>query len=188
MKTKYFIIVAIMSVSLSSCKTKFVCPEFDVSLLNKEEISFLLNDTIYYSSNTKDTLMFIVVGFNVEDPILFRKEKACYYPASYTTNEINGISINEKSAFWCVSFGNDKEYNFPWLTGIVENDNKSYFAENKEYNFVVYSFVLEVEDLSGNRRIDRFIKVANHGIIEFHDKTTGLTWRQIMSSPVEPNL
>ena len=178
--TKFIIILAIVCVStINSCKHNFVCPEFDLSLLDREEISFLLNDTIYYSSNTHDTLMFIVADFNVEDPIALRGEKKCFYPASYTTNEINGISINESSLFWTVSFGNDKEYHFPLWTGIVENDNKCQYFENKEFNNVIYSFVFEVEDLSGNRRIDRFVKVANLGIVEFHDKQTDLTWRQI---------
>lgn len=169
-----------MSFSLSSCKSKFACPEFDVSLLNKEEISFLLNDTIYYSSNTNDTLMFIVVDFIVKAPVVLSgRNKECYYPASYSTNEINGISINEID-YWNFSFGDDKEYIFPWWTGIVENDNKCQYTKDKEFNGVVYSFVFEAEDLSGNRRIDRFVKVANRGIIEFHDKATGLTWRQVL--------
>ena len=59
------------------------------------------------------------------------------FPASYTTSEINGISISEAYLFWNVSFGNDKEYDFPWLTGIVENDNKSQYNETK----YIYCFV-----------------------------------------------
>ena len=179
-RTKFLTIVAIICVSLSSCKPSFVCPGIDLSLLDRKDISFRLNDSIYYSSNTNDTLLFIVVDFNVEEPILLKGEKECYYSASYTTNEINGISISESSLFWTVSFGNDKEYDFPWWTGIVENDNKCQYTENKEFDGVIYSFVFEAEDLSGNRRIDRFVKVANHGIIEFHDKVTGLTWTQVI--------
>ena len=36
-----------------------------------------------------------------------------------------------------------------------------------------------VRDISGERRIDRYIKLDYRGIIEFHDKSAGLTWKQI---------
>jgi len=180
-RIKIFTLFSMMCVSLSSCKT-YICPEFDDSLLDKQWIPFYLNDSIYYSSNANDTLMFVVIRYKVEDPVKYQNSKECFYPSSYSTNEINGISISESSNSLSVSFGNDKEYYNPWWTGIVENDNRSHSESNKEFNGVIYSFVFEVEDLSGNRRIDRFVKAGYHGIIEFHDKDTGLTWTQVTNT------
>ena len=77
-----------------------------------------------------------------------------------------------------VTFGKDKGYDL-FSASEVKNDLRQHFTENKQINGITYSGVWEVEDLSVKRRINRFVKVDYHGIIEFHDKQTGLTWTQV---------
>jgi hypothetical protein len=164
-----------------SCKSKG-CPEFD--LLDKSIISFRLNDTIYYKSDMNDTLILVVFDFYAEEArdgewdIVYWEED-CYPSASYITNENRGISIKESSNIGLtVSFCVDKEY-FLWGKEEIENDRRMQFVSNGQINGIAYSYIIEVEDLSSQRRIDRFIKVENYGIIEFHDRDTGLTWTQM---------
>jgi hypothetical protein len=183
MKTKSFkyLIIAVLSVILNSCKQNYC--QFDLS--DKGFISFRLNDTVYYNSNTNDTLILVIIDFCTEDEV---SGYHCYAGASYATNECNGISIKESTIFLdsLVTFGKDKGYDL-LSSQEIKNDFRQHFSENKQINGVTYSGVLEVEDLSGNRRIDRFTKVNYHGIIELHDKITDLTWHQILKASEKIN-
>jgi hypothetical protein len=75
-------------------------------------------------------------------------------------------------------FGNDAPYTFHFRTHEKANDLKCICTVNKAIAGNVYPLVMEVEDLSGQRHVNKFIKVDFYGILEFQDKITGLTWKQ----------
>jgi hypothetical protein len=99
-----------------------------------------------------------------------------YYEAS---EDATSFYIKEQHDWqMSISFCEDNPYTFLLYTFEKENDMKCVRETNKEIEGIIYPFILEVEDLSGQRRIDRFIKVDACGITEFHDRSTGLTWTQ----------
>ena len=71
-------------------------------------------------------------------------------------------------------FCNDKAY--------LRDDEPKDDCEKEESDTVINGLSYRkyvVRDISGERRIDRYIKLDYRGIIEFHDKSTGLTWKRI---------
>jgi hypothetical protein len=155
---------------------------------DKVIISFRERDTITYISNHNDTMKLYVNYSFFEGASSFEgfaMDYECYPLAYYTTSKdsITNIYIKEQvDSRISVFFIDDSPYNFP--SGIYRNfelsgDMNEIFEDEKEIKGVKYKYVWEVKDLSQNRRIDRFIKVGLHGILEFHDKSTDLTWTQL---------
>jgi hypothetical protein len=172
---------------LFSCKFTYHCDGYDIS--NKFIISFREGDTITYVSNHNDTMKLYVNYTFFEGPSSFKgfgMDYECHPLALYTTSKdsITNIYLKEQYDYRIsIIFIDDLPYNFP--SGIYRNfeqagDASGTFEVEKEINGVKHKYVWEVEDLSQNRRIDKFTKVSNHGIIEFHDKDTDLTWTQLI--------
>ena len=170
------LLLCICSIAISSCK--YSCPAYDGS--DKSIISFRQNDTITYISSANDTIKLLVFNAFFEGESSWRglaMDYECVPEAYYEAlDNKTGIYIKEQDAsLISVSFCEDTPYK-----GLFdqEHDMKCVPCATKEIGENVYPCVWEVEDLSGQRRIDKFIKVDFHGILEFHDKATGLTWTQ----------
>jgi hypothetical protein len=172
---------------LLSCKYRYYCDGYDIS--NKTIISFREGDTIIYVSNHNDTMQLYINNSFFEGPSSFEgfaMDYECFPLAYYITSKdsMTNIYIKEQDGSrMFVLFMDALPYNFP--TGIYRNfeqagDTNGTFEIEKEIRGVKYKYVWDVKDLSKNRRIDRFIKVSMHGILEFHDKNTDLTWTQLI--------
>jgi len=163
------------------CSCKYNCPGYDKS--DRLLISFRQNDTIIYISNTSDTIKLLVFNEYFEEKKYFRglyMDVECNPLAYYEALDSNTSIYLKESHDWQLSviFCEDKPYK--GITFDKENDFKCIKTTNKKIGENFYPFVFEIEDLSSQRRIDRFTKVDFYGIVEFHDKKTGLTWMQII--------
>jgi hypothetical protein len=152
-------------------------------------ISFREGDTITYVSNHDDTMKLYINYAFFEGASSFEgfgMDYECFPLAYYITSKdsMTNIYIKEQDDYRIVVlFIDDLPYNFP--TGVHRNfeqagDASGTFEIEKEIKGIKYKYIWEVKDLSKNRRIDRFIKVGMHGILEFHDKNTDLTWTQLI--------
>jgi hypothetical protein len=127
-----------------------------------------------------DTLVLLVTDFYASEGYErkgFFTTYECISSAYYFANGNNNISIreNDNSRDIVVSFCGDEKYDLRWQSVTKDND---YYVD-----FSMDIVVWQVMDLSDQRRINKFTKVANRGITEFHDKATGLTWTQIYKEP-----
>jgi len=173
-KLVFIIVIFYICFVHTSCRMGYICSGYDLS--DKSLIPFRFNDTIIYVSNMNDTLILLVTDFYASQGYErkgFYTTYECISSAYYFTNENNGISIkeNDNSRDVIVTFCNDKKYDLIWQSLTIDNDYHIEFDKD-----VV---MWKVTDLSGQRRINKFIKVANRGITEFYDHHTSLIWRQI---------
>ena len=100
----------------------------------------------------------------------------CYYQMVSISNLQMTIKETDNSPSIDICFGKDNPYQ-----RVVSYRPPHYINSSFEYEvFVNTDYVITVNDLSGKRRINSFIKTPYHGITEFHDKQTGLTWTQII--------
>ena len=171
-------------IGLVSCK--YECPGYDLN--DKSGIAFRLGDSVVYVSNNNDTLTFVVDDFYAEGPNSWRGfamdidcSPKCYYEM---TSLSNPQMIIKETQTWKldISFCNDKLYdNVVFIRNNVTKHDFDYeIIGNYQRDTITFYGVIKVNDLSGQRDIDNFMKAINYGIIEFHEKRTGLTWTQII--------
>jgi hypothetical protein len=175
---KNYIFSALLSVlCLTSCITA-KCPGYELN--DFRVISFRYGDTLTYVSNQLDTIHLIVNDFHCKGSYEFSSypDYECDFDTYYQTDIKNDISIKEHITYgMSVQFCKDNEYKI----------NSGNYIKKGDYEMEVLDTVFNgiscqkyfVKDLSFNRRINTFVKVDFCGIIEFHDKVTGLTWVQI---------
>jgi hypothetical protein len=186
MKTNRIIIILlfiIVEILQSSCIHTYYCPGYDIS--DKRGISFRLNDTIAYISNTNDTISLIITDFYADKPSEtkgFYTTFNCCDGAYYSTNKVNDIYIKEEDTGcgYRISFCGDKIFNpTSWHPHVIADDMS---IEYQDINVagIIYPQVSIVQDLSGKRKIDKFILLEYHGVLLFHDKQTDLTWTQLI--------
>ena len=163
---------------------EYSCPEFDYS--DYENISYRLNDTIKYVSLESDTLILIVSSFEAMEQQNWTgcvMDYECPGQAKYIAYVDNAPIISENFMHnkFEIGFYNDSIYKFGiyGLADTIKNDLCRVRYKNYEINGINYKLIFEVKDLSGSRRIDRFIKASGKGIVEFHEKINDITWRQI---------
>jgi hypothetical protein len=176
MKKIFYIMV--LSMIFASCG-EYQCPGYDINY--KSKIPFRLGDSVVYVSNLNDTVVFDVDDFYAEGPTTLKKSFArqgcspkCYYQMTSRSNLQMAIKETDTWSLE-VCFGENKPY-----TQVVFHRPPRYENSHFEYEvFVNADYVITVNDLSGERRINSFIKAPFLGIIEFHDRQTGLTWTQI---------
>jgi hypothetical protein len=176
-----FIIIELLQ---NSCVHTYYCFGYNIS--NKQGISFRLNDTITYISNTNDTILLIVTDFYADSP---REIKGFYTTfnccdgAYYSTNKVNGIYIKEEDTgcSYKISFCEDKIFSpISWHSHVIDDDMSIEQVQNADIAGLIYPQVLFAQDLSRKRRIDKFILLEYHGVLQFHDKQTDLTWTQLI--------
>ena len=170
-----------LNIIFVSCE--YHCPGYDIN--EKYMIPFRLGDSVVYVSNLNDTVIFYVDDFFAEGPSSFKGffvmdyscDPECYY--QMISSSILLMTIKETDTYcMAICFGNDKPY-----TQVVFHRPPKYIDSYSEHEvFVNSDYVITVNDLSGKRRIDSFIKAPYNGIIEFHDKQTDLTWKQIINA------
>jgi len=175
MKNAFYIIILITI--FASCT--YHCPGYDIS--QKQMIPFRLCDSVVYVSNLNDTLLFVVDDFYAEGPSSFRSgpvmdvdcRPECYYKMASISNL---PMIIKETDTWSmeICFGEGGTYK-----QVVFHLPSGYISSLGYESFVDSDYIIRVNDLSGNRRINSFVKAPFRGIIEFHDKQTGLTWTQI---------
>ena len=130
-----------------------------------------------YVSNKSDTIHLVVIDFFSRGYYEFKTvpDYECNLDTYYQTDTQQGISIKEHIMYITgARFCNDKAY--------LKADEPKDDCEKEELDTVINGLSYRkyvVRDISGERRIDRYIKLDYRGIIEFHDKFTGLTWKQI---------
>ena len=175
---KNYIFSSLLAVlCLISCITA-KCPGYDLNDFRR--ISFRQGDTLTYISNQSDTIHLIVNDFHSKGYYEFSSypDYECDLDTYYQTDIKKDISIKEHITYgMSVRFCNDNEYK-------ITSGN---YTKKDDYKMEVSDTVVNdisckknlVEDLSLNRRINRFVKVDFCGIVEFQDKVTGLTWVQI---------
>jgi hypothetical protein len=175
-----FIIIGILQ---NSCVHKYYCPGYDIS--DKRKIPFRLNDIISYVSNINDTILLVVTDFYATEP---REIKGFYTTfnccdgAYYSTSNVYGIYIKEEiSCNYHINFCTDKIYNpVSWHSHTIDGDMSILQSQDTVVAGISYPQVCIVQDLSGERRIDKFILLEYHGVLQFHDKQTDLTWTQLI--------
>lgn len=194
MKNKSFclllVMVNLLSIMVMSCRMPRYCYGFD--LQDHKDITFRDNDTItYFSDNqgTRDTLVLCVSDFFYTEPyeyseISIAPDYECCPEAYYQTVEIAGVSIREHLSGcneMTVQIGNDF-YSFA-LGYFSQADTATYTSGYSVISSYVTinednRFCWKVNDTSGTRRFDSFTKMEYRGIVEFHDKQTGKTWKR----------
>ena len=178
MKKGFYIIM--LNILLLSCGREYHCPGYDIN--DKNGIAFRLGDSVMYLSNLNDTLIFDVDDFYAEEPssykLGFLMEGHCTPECYYKMTSRNNLKMTIKETqTWSleICFGEDRPYEqvvFHFPPKHVNSYSEYEVSVNKDY-------ITTVNDLSGKRNIDSFIKAPFRGITEFHDKQTGLTWTQI---------
>ncbi|NDW13670.1 hypothetical protein D0T50_12325 [Bacteroides sp. 214] len=171
----YTIVLSIFC--LASCITA-KCPGYDLS--DFQQISFRKGDTLTYVSNQLDTIRLNVSDFHTKGPYEFSSypDYECDYDTYYQTAVQNGISIKEHITYnMSIKFCDDNEYEVTFSDHTEKNNYKVEVTDTLLNGTICDKYL--IKDLSFNRRIDACIKVDFCGIIEFHDKVTDLTWRQI---------
>ena len=174
MRKYIFIGLLLVMCIVNSCITAR-CHGYDLN--NYRYISFRLGDTLTYASNKSDTIHLVVIDFFSRGYYEFKAppDYECNLDTYYQTDTRQGISIKEHIMYITgARFCNDKAY--------LRDDEPKDDCEKEESDTVINGFSYRkyvVRDISGERRIDRYIKLDYQGIIEFHDKSTGLTWKQI---------
>ena len=175
----YIYSVALSILWLTSC-IRAKCPGYDLN--DFQLISFRKGDTLTYISNQLDTIHLIVNDFYSKGyyEFLTYPDYKCDYDTYYQTNIEADISIKEHITFGMkVKFCN---YNAYWIASgnyMKKDDYEMEISDTVFNNIALKKYF--VKDLSFNRRINTFVKVDFCGIIEFQDKVTGLTWRQVRS-------
>ena len=174
MRKYIFISLLLVMCIVNSCITAR-CPGYDLN--DYRYISFRLGDTLTYVSNKSDTIRLVVIDFFSRGYYEFKAvpDYECNLDTYYQTDTQQGISIKEHIvSITSVQFCTDKAY--------LKYDEPKDDCEKEELDTVINGLSYRkyvVRDISGERRIDRYIKLDYRGIIEFHDKSTGLTWKQI---------
>lgn len=174
MRKYIFISLLLVMCIVNSCITAR-CPGYDLN--DYRYISFRLGDTLTYVSNKSDTIHLVVIDFFSKGYYEFKAppDYECDLDTYYQTDTKQGISIKEHIMYITgARFCNDKAY--------LRDDEPKDDCEKEESDTVINGLSYRkyvVIDISGERRIDRYIKLDYRGIIEFHDKSTGLTWKQI---------
>lgn len=174
MRNYIFIGLLLVICIVNSCITAR-CPGYDLN--DYRYISFRLGDTLTYVSNKSDTIHLVVIDFFSRGYYEFKAPPDYEYNLDtyYQTDTQQGISIKEHIMYITgARFCNDKAY--------LKADEPKDDCEKEELDTVINGLSYRkyvVRDISGERRIDRYIKLDYRGIIEFHDKSTGLTWKQI---------
>ena len=174
MKNIFYIIM--LNTIFASCT--YHCPGYDIS--QKQMIPFRLGDSVVYVSNLNDTLIFDVDDFFAEGPSSFKGlamdvdcSPKCYYKMISRSNL--QLTIKETETWSMeICFGENGTYK-----QVVFHLPSGYVSSLEYETFVDSDYIIRVNDLSGNRRINSFVKALFRGIIEFHDKQTGLIWTQI---------
>ena len=174
MRKYIFISLLLVMCIVNSCITAR-CHGYDLN--DYRYISFRLGDTLTYVSNKSDTIHLVVIDFFRKGYYVFKAvpDYRCDLDTYYQTDTQQGISIKEHIMYITgARFCNDKAY--------LRDDEPKDDCEKEESDTVINGLSYRkyvVRDISGERRIDRYIKLDYQGIIEFHDKSTGLTWKQI---------
>ena len=98
-------------------------------------------------------------GFNLDDHryVPYRYNDTLYYYSD------NLGELNKQDSLVLVVV-DDSTYNFRMISFPIMKDNIKYQCWT-------------MEDLTGDYRFDSFTKMEYKGIVEFHDKQTGKTWR-----------
>jgi len=173
----YIFSISLVILCLTSCITAR-CPGYDLN--DFQLISFRNGDTLTYVSNQLDTIYLIVTNFYSKGYYEFSSypDYECDLDTYYQTDIKNEISIKEHITYgMSVQFCNDNEYKIA-LGNYTKKDDYRVEVLDTIFNDISCKKYL-VEDLSYNRRINKFVKVDFCGIIEFQDEATGLTWVQI---------
>ena len=175
---KKICIYVLVLIILTSCVT-IRCPGFDDN--DRSQLSYRAGDSLCYVSNQHDTINLVVTTYHNSGPYEVKSvpDYVCSVDAYYVTSSYQGLCIQEhlKDVVPCpVKFGNDPEYDVQYLSE-VNGDFKATIQDTTYHDMSCLK--CDVEDLSGKRRISRYVKMEFLGIIEFFDKTTGLTWKLI---------
>ena len=193
MNCKKLSLYVLIAVAFTSCYMAR-CPGFNLD--DHRYVPYRYNDTLYYYSdnleelNKQDSIVLVVVDFDSGESYEFytyAPDVECGYEVYYQTNEIDGISIKE---YVCtpndavIQIGDDI---YPSNRLALSNKPDTTYLHDSTYNFRMISFPImkdnikyqcwTMEDLTGNYRFDSFTKMEYKGIVEFHDKQTGKTWR-----------
>ena len=194
MNCKKISLYVLIAVAFSSCCYIARCPGFNLD--DHCLIPYRYNDTLYYYSDNlgkldkQDSLVLVVVDFDSGESheffTCFYPDVECGYEVYYQTNEVDGISIKEY-----VYTPNDAEIQigddfYPSRLGLKNTPDTTYLHDST-YNIRKITFPIMIdnieyncwtmEDLTGNYRFDSFTKMEYKGIVEFHDRLTGKTWR-----------
>lgn len=173
----YIYSVLFSTLCLTSCITAS-CPGYDLN--DFRLISFRQGDTLTYVSNQLDTILLIVNDFHSKGPYKFSSypDYECDLDTYYQTNIKDDISIKEHITYgMSVQFCNDNEYKIT-SGNYIKKDDFEMEVQDTVFNNISGKKYL-VKDLSDRRRINTFIKVDFCGVVEFHDKVTGLAWKQL---------
>jgi hypothetical protein len=176
---KNYVFSALLAILyLVSCITA-KCPGYDLN--DFRLISFRYGDTLTYISNQLDTIHLVVNDFYSKGKYEFSSypDYECDLDTYYQTEFKGDISIKEHITYgMSVQFCNDNEYKITSGNYTKKDDYKMEVSDTVFNGISGKKYF--VSDLSLNRRINTFVKVDFCGIIEFQDKITGLTWKQII--------
>jgi alpha-amylase/alpha-mannosidase (GH57 family) len=188
------LILLTLYASFSSCKHP--CPGYDAN--DKSIIPFRLDDEILYRSDNGDELILIVTDYYITQPHeikVFAPDYGCIANSYYIAmdegstmqieedHELTNYNFTDKIASsLTITFNDTDIYNN--VGTVYEYDVKMDYMFSEEVDAIrdgfKYNKLWIIRDTSGNRSIDYFVKGTHHGIIEFHDKVTDLTWKQVI--------
>jgi hypothetical protein len=163
---------------LTACITA-KCPGYDLN--DFRLISFRLGDTLIYVSDQLDTILLVVNDFYSKGYYEFSSypDYECDLDTYYKTDTKRDMAIKEHITYgMSIQFCNDYEYQITFGNYIKKGDYEMEVSDTTLNDLSCRKYF--VKDLSFKRRINSFVKVDFCGIIEFHDKITDLTWRQVV--------
>ena len=160
MRKYIFISLLLVMCIVNSCITAR-CHGYDLN--DYRYISFRLGDTLTYVSNKSDTIHLVVIDFFSKGYYEFKAppDYRCDLDTYYQTDTQQGISIKEHIMYITgARFCNDKAY--------LRDDEPKDDCEKEESDTVINGLSYRkyvVRDISGERRIDRYIKLDYQCII-----------------------
>ena len=159
--------------SLTSCRTMY-CDGYDLS--DFRAISYRKGDVLTYVSDKSDTIDLEVTKFYNRGPYTEKvyMDTECEMDIYYQTETKNDISIKEHYLSLSiyevkVQIGKDKDFFFNSCNSNSEILDTVYNGKH------CWMFIKK----DATSRFSRVVRMEYRGIIEFHDKVTGLTWRLI---------
>lgn len=192
MKTTLLILLSSITLLFAACNGKPSCPDASeekklIPDYDKVILPYKGLDTIYFLTNTNDTITLLGNGIRVSFEIDYVREPNpdcnIYNKVSYEVNnfDFGPIQIKQhyKDYFSDIFLNNQRAYSFPYETigsKLVDPKINVVFLDSLEINGEKY---FKVSKFSGIDTSDKIYINRLYGILKIENKTQNINWSKI---------